>query len=457
MDDLFKSANRLWLATSLRGVQQLGSLFDARSSRYPSNGAQVGAFSKPDLDVSLIEGTARAIYGSGRQIQRQAFTTISDLFSQEVPTPRLAMRTAFQIMQDSAEIMELLTPYRDGQIAWAELHNKLQSFYLFEYIDLVLDISPEVEPSLQELLNRASRLGSFFSVWATEGIGHYYSDWHLARGSLPELLLPGQDRRDLPPSSLIPLYAGLGLSLAESFLRIVDIEQIDTGIAVDRFIQHCQNNVRKGFAGEVCEALGLATRNLYPHLVNTIDLHLSQIDDALLAYFWHGVGRAIYFVPTNFPPFRNAPWKAVEMCLREPAHSLGKCNALAGFAWALTLVNLRKPEVMATFLKHHWKDVANSDAFANGVCSAVLVWHDCAPGDEDLDEFRRYAPPKSDTSLVDLWTRFVTQACNDALRYHPIIAKRGVIGEIFRYHDLSEFVRTLERTQDDFTQLVAHA
>ncbi len=461
MNDLLKSAGRLGWATSLLGVRHLNELLISPPSSSQGAGIQhteVQSASRRKRDVDgLLGEMASGVYNVSRRVQQQTTALISDIFSGDGLTPRLAVRTLFQIMQDSAGIVELITPHHDGQIAWRELQNKLQSFYLFEHVDSVLSISGRAEPSLPELLDRASRLGPFFSVWATEGLGHYYSDWHLSHGSLPDQLLSGPRAPYLPPASLIPLHAGLGLSFVESLLRATDKGQLDAAAVVSTLIQFCHNNVQRGFQGEVWEALGLAARNLYPHLVAAIDLLLSRIDSALQAYFWHGVGRAIYFAPTNFLPFRNAPWKAVQMCLVEPSHSLGKRNALAGFSWALTLVNLRNPEVMATFLKHHWKDIVHSDAFANGVCSAIVVWHDSAPSDDDLDAFYRYEPPKSDPSLIDLWHKYVTQTRNDALRYHRVLAKHNALGEIFRYRNLPDFIRTLECTSQHFKPSVADA
>jgi hypothetical protein len=452
MDDLFKSANRFCLAMSLLGVQQLEALLipassDVHDSATPDNGRHDSGIAR-HIDEGLLEDTAKNLCGMSQRIQQQAMAAVSGIFSGAGLTPRLAIRTLLRAIQDSAGIAELVTFHRDGKVAWRELQNKLRSFFLFEHIDSVLNISRTSEPSLRELLNRASRLGSFLAVWATEGLGHYYSDWHFSRGSLPAQLLSAADTQDFPSRCLVPLHAGLGLSLAESLLAATEKKHMEVSTAVNRMSEFCEKNVHKSFQGEVFEALGLAARNLYPHLVPAIDVHLSRLDHALLAYFWHGIGRAIYFAPTNFAPFRNAPWKAVQMCLQEPSHPLGRRNALAGFVWALTLVNVRSPEVMAAFLEHHRQDIAADDAFMNGVCSAALIWHDCDPGDQDLDEFRFYKPSASPPFVIDLWRDYVAQACSGALRYHATVRDQNAIGELFRYHDLSAFFNTLERSQD---------
>lgn len=452
MDDLFKSANRLFWAMSLLGVQQLQELLLPAASEgadSETRGNDVTGTKIPRrLDDGLLEDTAKSLLSASHRIQQQATAAISAVFSRESPTPRIAIKTLIRAIRDSAGIVELATFHREGKVVWRELQNKLFSFFLFEHVDSMLNISLTSEPSLSQLLSHASRLGSFIAVWAAEGIGHYYSDWHFSRERLPEQLLSAVDIQDFPASNLVPLHAGLGLSLAESLLAATEKNKMDVSTAVNRMNEFCEKNVRKGFQEEVFEGLGLATRNLYPHLVPAIDLHLSRLDPGLLAYFWHGIGRAIYFAPSNFAPFRNAPWKAVQMCLREPSHSLGRRNALAGFVWALTLVNLRSPEVMATFLKHHWKDVAADDVFANGVCSALMIWHDCDPSDRDLNEFRSYRPSASPPFVTDVWRNHVTKACNDALRYHATVRDQNALGELFCYRDLPEFFNTLERSRD---------
>src|SRR6266567_1004869 len=145
MNDLLKSANRLGWATSLLGVRRLKELLVSPSS--PAQGAmiqhtrvQAASQRKHDVD-GLLSDMAAGVYKVSYRVQQQTAALISDIFSGDGLTPRLAVRTLFQIVQNSAGIVELMTPHHDGQIAWRELQNKLQSFYFFEHIDSVLSIS----------------------------------------------------------------------------------------------------------------------------------------------------------------------------------------------------------------------------------------------------------------------------------------------------------------------------
>jgi hypothetical protein len=369
-------------------------------------------------------------------------SAISEILAVDALAPRGVMKTMLELMWSSAEIVKTITAQGSHHVAWSEFQNKLHSYYLFESVDWILDISPNTRPSLPGVLSKTSRLGPFFSVWATEGVGHYVSDWYFAQGQLPTQLLSSPETQDLPAATMVPLHAGLGLSLAEASLR--ETNRSDCGVPglIDVFVELCQGSARKGFLGEAYEALGLACRTLYPHLMGAIDRQLALRDEALLAYFWHGVGRAIYFAPTNFLPFRNVPWATgLQACSLEPPHTLGRRNAAAGFAWALTLVNMRQPEVMASFLRQHVNNISSSDAFSNGVSSAVIAWHDSAPGDHDLVPFRNFQP--DDPCENDLWKRYIKPSCDDALRYHSVITQHNALGEIFRYQDLPEFIRNL--------------
>jgi hypothetical protein len=353
-------------------------------------------------------------------------------------TPRYIIKTALDMAQQSAQVLSRLDPYADGKIAWDEFKNKVQAFSLFQFVDSALDLSPRGDRSLLELVDRAAKLGDYSSVWAIEGLGNYYANLQLRRGAFPDHLLSG-NQSGMPSARLMPLHTGMGLALAESVLGAMSEESpYETGL-LSQFLLLCRSNSQEGYWGAVFEALGLVARNLYPHLVSSIDLYLRQNNEELLAYFWHGIGRGIYFAPTNFLPFRSAPWKAVDMCLHEPPHELGKRNAVAGLAWALSLVNIRQPEILAAFLKCHEPNMGEADAVANGICSAMMIWLDSAPNDRYLTAMARYEP---DSSLPPVWKKYVRQSCTLASHYYSVLKSQKRLGELFRYQHLSELTGT---------------
>ncbi len=334
-------------------------------------------------------------------MQQQIAGTGNSILALRGLTPRGFMRSALEGMRQVAGLLQSLDPEPDRRIAWIEFQNKMEAFCLFEYIDLEIGVSGGT---------------------VCEARTGY-----------------------LPSAGLVPLHTGMGLSLAETVLGSISSRPSDCGTLISKFTELCNRNSRAGYAGAAFEALGLVVRNLHPHLIPAIDLFLSK-NDALLAYFWHGVGRGIYFSPATFSPFCSAPWKALDMCRREPPHELGRRNAIAGLAWALTLINIRQPEIMEAFLKHHGSRLAEVDAFANGVCSAMMIWFEVSPGDIYLNAFQQHGPSYSEATLMRIWDKCVRQSWSNALYYHRIFSEAGELDEIFRFQDLSRFSSPGEKT-----------
>ncbi len=343
--------------------------------------------------------------------------------------PRRLAQTSLWAMQQSAEVMKLMSS-PDGQVGWDELRNKLQAFSLFAYSDSVANSTAGPASVLTDLIRKASHLGPYRAVWATEGIGHHYADLKLSHTKRCEALLCDDSASRLPPESLVPLHAGMGLAFAEYVFDTAVQERACDSHSLLAFLKLCEGNARSEYFGASYEALGLVIRNLHPHLVAAVDSDLTLFGEELLPYFWHGVGRAIYFAPTNFLPYRSAPWKAWAMCMTEPPHALGRRNAVAGLAWALTLVNIQQPEIMATFLKHHGRQMEESDAFANGVCSAAIIWLHSTASSDDLTAFHDYKP---DSSLAELWKIYVEQTFESALRHYKAANTSNSLGQLFRY------------------------
>jgi hypothetical protein len=101
------------------------------------------------------------------------------------------------------------------------------------------------------------------------------------------------------------------------------------------------------------------------------------------------------------------------MCREEPPHESGRRNAAAGFSWAITLVNLRRPAVVESFLSHHREVESPGDPVAQGVLSALLLWHETTHGSRELRQFIAHvaAPPRR-----SLWQRVVRGPFEEAVR-----------------------------------------
>jgi hypothetical protein len=317
----------------------------------------------------------------------------------------------------------------DDKLFLQEFQNKLEAFSLFEHIDYALNLDASNSLTLSQLVNRVAALSPSVSVWATEGVGHYFADRCLANRNEAYALMSGPDLLELSQASLVPLNAGLGLALAEWLLDTTN-QPLDRR-AIDAYVELCRNNCSPGYEGIGFEALGLAARSLHPHLVSTIDALLSRYYPDLIDYFWHGIGRALYFSPTQFLPLCSRPWQGLDMSLQEPPHEVGRRNAVAGYVWALTLVNIRNPEIIAEFLSRRVADLPEPKAFVNGLCSALIIWNDAQPGQRRVEDLIEYRVGSLEGRVSRLWTTYVQTPWDRTLRDHSWDQRQ--LGSLFRY------------------------
>jgi hypothetical protein len=353
----------------------------------------------------------------------------------DLSTPRSMIRLALETIQQSAATARLFVPWPETRLSLQEFQNKLDAFKLFEHVDSVLQLWSQSAVSLGELVRRTERLDPYRAVWATEGLGHYWANRSWIQGKPPQNLLT-DERCELPAKNLCALHAGMGLAFADQLMKTLDHSSREAEIrsVLERFITVCRENSKAGYAGMAYESLGLVTRNLYPHMIPQVQQELRKFDEPLLEYFWHGVGRGIYFAPANFFPDSSSSKRALQMTRQQPSDNKGRINALSGFSWAMTLVNIRHPEILENFLRHHANEL--NDGFTNGVSSAVIIWQNSAPNDRSLDAFCEY---KTDPVLAAQWEQMVRRPCRESLSHiYPTLQKQQSFEDVFRYLDLSK-------------------
>jgi hypothetical protein len=121
------------------------------------------------------------------------------------------------------------------------------------------------------------------------------------------------------------------------------------------------------------------------------------------------------------------------MCHGEAPHELGRLNAIAGLAWAVTLVNMLQPQVMEAVIRQHADEFARDGAFSNGISSSIIMRYDTTPGQEFILAFCGYQP--SDPGVAAAWGSLVRRPCEDGLaRLYPLLKEKGYLGEVFRFH-----------------------
>ncbi len=443
--DMSRAMMRLSWAMTVLGAQQAVNLMT------PSKIAKSGESLAATFDAvsSAIEGQ----FGSGF---RSAYRTGSAFAMAPLDgLPSFELNRAMQsiamqpmvfdslklMMPPMAASLSAFIPGRDASLARQECQAKMDVMQLVQDVRKVCP-DKNVHVPLADVVAKGYALGTFPALWAVEGIGHDFVEARRHRGETLTDLLTSKDVADLPDGSLTMLHAGIGLALAE--LALEDLRPDSAADAMDaalrRFLESCRSSSREGYLGCALESLGLVTRHFYGHsMVLAVDGRLEAIDPALRGFFWHGVGRALYFSPENMVPGLSSPWPAVGMCERLAPHDLARDNMIAGLAWGMTMVNLKQPAVLEGFLKQHGHGFGDTDAFVDGVMSSMIMRKDTTPDEPYIAALLAYEPASSDARLQAQWGRVVKQSVSKALDEHyPRLKQKKLLGEIFRFQSLKE-------------------
>ncbi len=447
MIELTKSTLRYSWALSMLGLQEtLGVLSGPGRSPEAGRAAakeqpEAGTLSAPE---EHLRDLYKAAYEAGDKVQADFLDSVAHYLS---PTalydPSTALRLGTELVWDMADAMRFFWPDGKTLVAWRELRNKVDVYQLVRAVEKKLRLPREGEIDLAEYVDKAYALGPYAALWAVEGLGHDYADSIRERGGELTGILQGERIAGIPSKSLLMLHAGIGLSFAQRPMEAFTARtpEHELHAFLDEFIRLCEVNSEPGYTGAALESLGLVTRTFHSELVPAVDRYLEAKDPRVQGFFWHGVGRAIYFLLVNFLPYKDPVWRAVEMGRREAPHDSARNNVLAGTAWALTLVNMRQPEVMATFLEEHGAELMPvRESFANGVTSSVVMRYDTSPDDPNIETFRHYRPAGGDRRTANYWELIKTSMDKAIDRYHPVLAERRRLDEVFRYQSLEDLV-----------------
>jgi hypothetical protein len=433
MADFTKSLLSFAWGQSLFGAQLALNLLTPRSPDRPGNVA-TSVQAVADAAGGELDGFLRTAYELGGALQSQAV----DRLSLDVLNPFAVGRVAAGALRQSVDVIRLLASPEELRLAWQEFRDKMRVFLWVRGVEGLLGLPKDGSyVPLTELVARAYALDPFPALWAVEGAGHYYADSVRGQSPDPHDLLTDSCAAAVPDSALTMLHAGIGLSFAQHLLDGVTpqtpAEQVRD--VVRRFLALCRQNSRPGYVGAALESLGLVTRDFHPQaLVPVVDHELAALDEEAQAHFWHGVGRAIYFSPTYFLPVGRSPWQAVEMANGEAPHELGRLNAIAGLAWAVTLVNMLQPQIMEAVIRQHADEFARDGAFSNGIGSSIIMRYDTTPGQEFIAAFCGHQP--SDAGVAAVWDALVRRPCAEALsRVYPVLKEQGRLGEVFRFQN----------------------
>jgi len=383
------------------------------------------------------------IYGInsiGDVAQRSAVDFIWDLSRLRVLDWGWLTRTASAVLNQSVDAARALWPGDNLAFTSDILRNTFAVINLVNRAPSIINLPPG-ETLLMAAVERAYAAGDYSAVWLVEGLGEEYANRHSSK-TMPCGLLTSGQASALPEKSLLMMHAGMGISFARHTMARLTPYSPDPEIAaaLERFVSLVRANAREGYEGPAFESLGLVTRTWYPRLVAILDRGLWRLDPLALEYFWHGVGRAIYFSPLYLLPGRTA----FQGIAREAPHRLAYLNGMAGAAWAFTLVNIRQPAILLNLLRNYSVPPAADDAFTNGLISAVMMATDPLPADPYASALCHGDPQTADEALAQTWDRLVRRPCKTAVeKYFPVLKKHHSLSEVFRYQNLAQLVDRL--------------
>lgn len=293
-----------------------------------------------------------------------------------------------------------------------------------------------------ELARRVERLGDhsrWGALWRLEALGYRHARGELRRGAdLAGLLAPSRVG-PLPATALPLLYAGAGLALFHRRLAALAADE-PAMPAVARTVALCRRFAHPGLAPAALEPLGLAVRYFQPPRVAEVAAGLEPFGEALGGYFWHGVGRCLYFLPGHLGRL-DGPGAALARLAEEVPPGPPRKHALAGLVFAVVLVNMRRPQVLEAMLRRHGRtegrpaegnEATADDAFEYGVASALAARVAVSAGHPDI--VRRFLDHRPASDVAPAWRHRVTEPGRRGVHeLLPALHAAGRVGELCRY------------------------
>lgn len=406
MRELTKSiASSSW-ALTLFGAEQAAQLASAVPKGRATLNSQATAFdSLSAVAVDELDERIGRLFELGDNAQKGMIEFAEQALKRNISG---LARPGLEVAEPVVQSLGLLTPQKDWLIDWQELKNKVDIYDLVRNVEDRLNVADGAP--IAELVERAYALGDFHALWAVEGLGNYYAVQAMKLTDSPTGLLSAPNELGIPDKSLTMMNAGLGLAFAEHLLKeftslngLSDINEV-----VSHFVTLCENNTTQGYTGCALESLGLVSKTFFPSTVDRLDQAIqSTTDEALLGYFWHGVGRGNYFAPRNFLPCGRV---SLNQLTRQSTHTTGQQNLIAGLTWAITLVNMRTPDVMQRYERQvspgHRREFR--PAFSNGAASSVAMRLDVTPSTPIVEAFFNVTEGSS-------WRNSVGHCCRRAM------------------------------------------
>lgn len=340
----------------------------------------------------------------------------------------------------------------EATACWSELRNKAKAYWLVGLRRRRMPRGTTLGDQVARVYERQPETAPF----RLERVCYDFVNAAWRRGSEPRALLGGGAA--LPEESLVLLHAGLGMALARRLLRPLRAGSpaVELDASMRRFMALVGDNSRPDLEPVAIEAAGTVVRMFLPRLRVGVARWMRAADPDREAFYWHGVGRAAYFLPASSLPRAGAMRHALTICRREPPDAATRLDALAGLAFAVTMINWHQPWLIERLLRllveepeaavepraadgspGDLGEPGEVDAFASGVAACVIARRITVPA-AALPPLFAYVPPDAAGSRrVELWEVRVRRPCLAALaQLYPQLAARRQLGCFARFQRL---------------------
>jgi hypothetical protein len=385
------------------------------------------------------------LFGSfqfGDKAQSALADLVSDTIRLKVLNPGYMMDVVSDLFRESTDAVATVGS-TDGLGRLTEQFQNMRDVLGFvNDVDAPEELAADGTYPLAEKLEKFYARGDYPALWLVEGLGERFARARSKKNRDVRDLFTSGEGAALPAKARLMMHAGMGIAFAKDAIDELTPWSSERTVkdALKGFLQRIARNSMPGYEGAALESLGLVTHTWYAQLVRLVSDQLLALDADAGEFFWHGAGRSMYFSPMHMLPGLS-PWEAAD---HEPPDETARRNARAGVAWAFTIVNVRQPEITAHFLRHRTDSISSNDAYTNGVHSTLVMAGEMVPGHKDVSEFCRFRPDADDSGLVSAWNTYIGRDAGDKIdQYRRSLEADGQLGEVFRYHDLSQFVADL--------------
>jgi hypothetical protein len=366
----------------------------------------------------------------------------------------------------------------NGELAasWCELRNKARIYWLIRYKKRPLPRGATLGALVARVYEREAETVAF----SLERLGFDFVNAAWRRAGPPRGLLAAD--ATLPEESLALLHAGLGMAASRRLLRPLGAGARPAELAarMRRFVELVHDNARAEFAPVAIEAAGMMVRMFLPRLKDGVARWMRDARPDLEGFYWHGTGRATYFLPANSVPRPGALRRSLAVCRREPPDESTRLDALAGLAFAVAMINWSQPWLIARLFRllverpdaTRWARSAaagrarqaaeaerfdgagdaarhggadEAEAFASGVAACIIARQLtlALPAGPPL---LSYTPPEvAGPRLAELWESRVRGPCAAVLAHVlPYLAARRELGRFARFQPLAPLLEAAQ-------------